>query len=72
MSPLMIDRLWKAFLDTVLMVGASAFVALLAGIPLAVFLVLSAPGGLIQARAPIGCSARSSTGSGQRRSSCCS
>ncbi|MDH0911764.1 ABC transporter permease [Rhizobium pusense] len=49
MSPLMIDRLWNAFLDTVLMVGASAFVALLAGIPLAVFLVLSAPGGLIQA-----------------------
>lgn len=49
MSPLMIDRLWKALLDTVLMVGASAFVALLAGIPLAVFLVLSAPGGLIQA-----------------------
>ncbi|TKV70689.1 methionine ABC transporter permease [Rhizobium sp. AU243] len=49
MSPLMIDRLWNAFLDTLLMVGASAFVALLAGIPLAVFLVLSAPGGLIRA-----------------------
>lgn len=49
MSPLMIDRLWNAFLDTLLMVGASAFVALLAGIPIAVFLVLSAPGGLIQA-----------------------
>lgn len=49
MSPLMIDRLWNAFLDTVLMVGASAFVALLAGVPLAVFLVLSAPGGLIRA-----------------------
>ncbi|MBB4402837.1 MULTISPECIES: methionine ABC transporter permease [Rhizobium/Agrobacterium group] len=49
MSPLMIDRLWNAFLDTLLMVGVSAFVALLAGIPLAVFLVLSAPGGLIRA-----------------------
>ncbi|SIR30641.1 D-methionine transport system permease protein [Rhizobium sp. RU35A] len=49
MTPQMYDRLWHAFLDTLTMVGVSAIVALLAGIPLAVFLVLSAPGGLIHA-----------------------
>jgi D-methionine transport system permease protein len=49
MSPQMIDRLWQAFFDTVTMVGASTLIALAAGIPLAVFLVLSAPGGLIEA-----------------------
>ncbi|RWX74978.1 ABC transporter permease [Neorhizobium lilium] len=49
MSPQMIDRLWHAFLDTLTMVGASTFIALAAGIPLAVFLVMSAQGGLIQA-----------------------
>jgi D-methionine transport system permease protein len=49
MSPQMIDRLWRAFFDTIQMVGISAAIALLAGIPLAVLLVLSAPGGLIAA-----------------------
>lgn len=49
MSPQMLERLGFAFLDTVTMVGISAFIAVLAGIPLAVFLVLSAPGGLIRA-----------------------
>lgn len=49
MSALMYDRLWQALLDTVLMVGVSAIIAMLAGIPLAVFLVLAAPGGLIDA-----------------------
>ncbi|MFF2321513.1 methionine ABC transporter permease [Agrobacterium sp. NPDC058088] len=49
MTPQMYNRLWQAFLDTLAMVGVSAFVALLAGIPLAVFLVLSSPGGLIHA-----------------------
>lgn len=49
MTPQMYDRLWHAFLDTLTMVGVSAVIALLAGIPLAVFLVLSAPGGLIHA-----------------------
>jgi D-methionine transport system permease protein len=49
MSPQMIDRLWQAFFDTITMVGASTLIALTAGIPLAVFLVLSAPGGLIEA-----------------------
>ena len=49
MSPQMIDRLWQAFLDTLTMVGISASIALLAGVPLAIFLVLSSPGGLIDA-----------------------
>ncbi|WFS03487.1 methionine ABC transporter permease [Rhizobium tumorigenes] len=49
MSALMYDRLWQALLDTIVMVGVSAIIAVLAGIPLAVFLVLSAPGGLINA-----------------------
>jgi len=47
MSPQMLERLAYAFLDTVTMVSVSALIAVLAGIPLAVFLVLSAPGGLI-------------------------
>ncbi|MGV3549475.1 methionine ABC transporter permease [Rhizobium sp.] len=49
MSPQMLERLGFALLDTVTMVGISAVIAVLAGIPLAVFLVLSAPGGLIRA-----------------------
>lgn len=49
MSPQMIERLWLAFLDTVHMVGVSALIALLAGVPLAVLLVMSQPGGLTPA-----------------------
>ncbi|MCF1448044.1 methionine ABC transporter permease MetI [Agrobacterium vitis] len=49
MSPLMYERLGRAFLDTITMVGISALFALVVGIPLAVFLVLSSPGGLIEA-----------------------
>ncbi|MBL8562908.1 MAG: ABC transporter permease [Gemmobacter sp.] len=49
MSPQMIDRLSAAFLDTLLMVSASAGVAVLAGIPLAVVLVTSGPGGVFPA-----------------------
>ena len=45
----MIDRLQQAFLDTVLMVSVSAGIAVLAGIPLAVFLVTSGPGGFFPA-----------------------
>ncbi|CCM78891.1 DL-methionine transporter subunit; membrane component protein of ABC superfamily [Rhizobium mesoamericanum STM3625] len=45
----MYERLWQALLDTVLMVSTSALIALVAGIPLAVFLVLAAPEGLIKA-----------------------
>ncbi|MBK4216754.1 ABC transporter permease [Paracoccus caeni] len=46
MSPQMIDRLWQAFQDTLFMVGVSAGIAVLAGIPLAVFLVTSGHGGI--------------------------
>ncbi|PYE41298.1 D-methionine transport system permease protein [Rhizobium sp. PP-F2F-G20b] len=49
MSALMFERLWLALLDTIAMVGASAAIALVAGVPLAVFLVLLTPGGLIHA-----------------------
>lgn len=46
MSPQMIERLSRAFFDTVQMVGFSALIALLVGVPLAVMLVMSQPGGL--------------------------
>ncbi|MFC7053739.1 methionine ABC transporter permease [Hansschlegelia quercus] len=49
MSPQMIERIWRAFLDTVQMVGVSALIALAVGVPLAVLLVLSQPGGLAPA-----------------------
>ncbi|NTI64943.1 ABC transporter permease [Agrobacterium rhizogenes] len=49
MSTLMYERLWQALLDTIVMVGVSAVFALAIGIPLAVFLVLSGPGGIIHA-----------------------
>ena len=56
MSPQMYERLWTASLDTFTMVSASVLIAVALGVPLAVFLVLAAPGGLIQA--PV-CSGRS-------------
>ena len=49
MSPIMYERLWEALLDTLMMVGASGLIALLAGIPLAVLLVLTSPGGVLEA-----------------------
>jgi D-methionine transport system permease protein len=49
MSPAMYERLLQAVLDTASMVGLSAMVAFVAGLPMAVFLVLSGPGGLISA-----------------------
>ncbi|NML18859.1 methionine ABC transporter permease [Azohydromonas caseinilytica] len=49
MSPIMIERLIEALIDTVLMVSTSALIALAAGIPLAVLLVLTAPGGVLPA-----------------------
>ena len=49
MSPIMYKRLWEALLDTLIMVGASGLIALLAGIPLAVLLVLTSPGGVLEA-----------------------
>ncbi|MFC6790851.1 methionine ABC transporter permease [Methylobacterium komagatae] len=49
MSPQMIDRLWQAAFDTLFMVGISAGIAVLVGIPLALFLVTSGPGGVFPA-----------------------
>ncbi|WP_312270849.1 methionine ABC transporter permease [Pseudomonas sp.] len=46
---LLIDRLWQGLLDTLLMVGVSSLIALIAGIPLAVFLVTSDKGGMFGA-----------------------
>ncbi|KRW62907.1 ABC transporter permease [Pseudomonas sp. TTU2014-080ASC] len=46
---MLFERLWQGFLDTLLMVGVSSFLALLAGIPLAVFLVTSGKGGIFAA-----------------------
>ena len=45
------DRLLQGVLDTLLMVGVSSLIALLAGIPLAVILVTSGKGGIYQAPA---------------------
>ncbi|BAU74991.1 methionine ABC transporter permease [Metapseudomonas furukawaii] len=46
---LLLERLWQGLLDTLLMVGVSSLLALLAGIPLAVFLVTSSKGGIFEA-----------------------
>ncbi len=46
---LLFERLWQGLLDTLLMVGVSSLLALLAGIPLAVFLVTSSQGGIFEA-----------------------
>jgi D-methionine transport system ATP-binding protein len=43
------DRLLQGFIDTLLMVGVSSLIALLAGIPLAVILVTSDKGGIYEA-----------------------
>mgnify|MGYP002040896601 CR=1 FL=1 len=43
------DRLLQGILDTLLMVGVSSLIALLAGIPLAVILVTSGKGGIYEA-----------------------
>ncbi|MGM3278012.1 methionine ABC transporter permease [Ralstonia sp. 24A2] len=48
MSPLTIDRIWQGLLDTLTMVSASALIAALAGIPLALILVLTAPGSTLE------------------------
>ncbi len=47
MSEIMLARLWQSLLDTITMVGVSAGLALIAGIPLAVLLVLTTPGGIL-------------------------
>lgn len=49
MSQRMFDALWQAFLDTLYMVGISAAIVWLAGIPLAVLLVTTARGQIFEA-----------------------
>jgi D-methionine transport system permease protein len=51
MSDLWLSELWGAIGDTVLMVGISAVVALLLGIPLALVLVATTRGGIYERRA---------------------
>lgn len=46
MSPILIERLWAGVFDTLTMVGASAAFAALAGLPLALLLVVTAPDGM--------------------------
>ena len=46
MSPTLADRYVQALLQTLLMVGASMMIAIVAGMLLAIVLTLSAPGGL--------------------------
>ncbi len=41
------DRYWQAFLDTLMMVGVSSTIAFIAGIPLAILLIVTAPNGFI-------------------------
>lgn len=42
------ERYWQALLDTFTMVGVSGGIAFLAGIPLAVLLIVTAPGGFLE------------------------
>ncbi|MCI3205906.1 MULTISPECIES: methionine ABC transporter permease [Pandoraea] len=42
-----IDRYWNALLDTLMMVGVSGGIAFAAGVPLAVLLIVTAPGGFL-------------------------
>lgn len=48
MSAAMYERLWNALLETLVMVGVSSAIALAAGVPLAVWLVLAKPGGILE------------------------
>lgn len=42
------ERYWSAFLDTLMMVSVSAGIALVAGIPLAILLIVTAPKGILE------------------------
>ncbi|RMX07698.1 ABC transporter permease [Corticibacter populi] len=43
-----IERYWQALLDTLTMVGVSAGIAFAAGVPLAILLIVTAPGGFLE------------------------
>ncbi|CAM4208505.1 methionine ABC transporter permease [Kerstersia similis] len=42
-----VERYWQAFYDTLMMVGVSGVIALAAGVPLAILLIVTAPGGFL-------------------------
>ncbi|CAM4146530.1 ABC-type methionine transport system, permease component [Bordetella tumbae] len=42
-----IERYWNALIDTLMMVGVSGGIAFVAGVPLAVLLIVTAPGGFL-------------------------
>lgn len=42
------ERYWQALADTLLMVGVSATFAFIAGVPLAILLIITAPGGFLE------------------------
>lgn len=65
------ERYTQAFLDTLTMVGTSAAIAFVAGIPLAVLLIVTAPGAFSPRRASTAGWAAWSTAFGPRPSSCC-
>ncbi|MDY7228245.1 methionine ABC transporter permease [Hyalangium rubrum] len=48
MSAAMLELLWKSFLETLVMVGVSSVLAVAAGLPLGVGLLLTAPGHLYE------------------------
>ena len=65
------ERYTQALLDTLAMVSVSAGIALVAGIPLAVLLIVTAPGAFWLRRASTARWAVWSTAFGPRPSSCC-
>ncbi|NEX00016.1 ABC transporter permease, partial [Rhodopseudomonas sp. BR0G17] len=48
MSPLVIDRLIEGIIDTLLMIGASSLITLGIGLPLALLLVATSKGGILE------------------------
>ncbi|MGV6875304.1 methionine ABC transporter permease [Pseudochelatococcus sp. B33] len=43
-----VERYWQALADTLMMVGVSGTIAFVAGVPLAVLLIVTAPGGFLE------------------------
>ncbi|SHE64289.1 D-methionine transport system permease protein [Lampropedia hyalina DSM 16112] len=46
-----LERYWQALADTLMMVGVSGSIAFIAGIPLAISLIVTAPGGFLESPA---------------------
>ena len=56
-NPILAKALPEAIIETLQMVGISSFFTVLIGLPLGVFLHVSAPGGSARCRSPTGSSA---------------